>query len=496
MRFGLQKGDVGIWDMDYATGVVRWSEILESQYGLPPQTFGGTFKAFVERIHPDDRTAVLETIGKAMVSGADFSVLHRSIRPDGTVRWLSGKGRILLEHGQPVRGVGISLDVTERRALEAQYLQAQKMEAVGRLAGGVAHYFNNLLTAILGYCDLLLTDLDPVDPRHADIREIHKAGTRAAGLTRQLLAFSRKQIIEPTRLDLNDLVAGLREMLGRLIGEDVELVLRLGAGLAAVQADRGQVEQIVMNLAINARDAMPTGGTLTIDTANVDLDEHDATVHFSVKPGTYAALTISDTGTGMTPEVQARLFEPFYTTKEVGKGTGLGLATVHGIVTQCGGSARVYSEVGKGTSFNVYLPRADAGLDVDAPSLVARPHVGGETVLVVEDAEELRELSTRLLQRQGYHVLVASNASEALRVFEQHPVIDVILTDVVMPGASGPELTRQLTDRRPLLKVIYMSGYTEDAIVHHGVLKPGIAFLHKPFTSDTLGRKIREVLDR
>ena len=289
----------------------------------------------------------------------------------------------------------------------------------------------------------------------------------------------------------------MRAMLGRLIGEDVKVVLGLRPELAPVKADRGQVEQIVMNLAVNARDAMPTGGTLTIETANVELDEHYAKTHLAVKPGPYVALTVTDTGTGMTPEVQARLFEPFFTTKEVGKGTGLGLATVHGIVTRSGGSVNVYSEVGRGTSFKVYFPRADAAeMVVDAPPPVARPRAGAETVLVVEDAEGLRELARRLLERQGYTVLVAANADEALRLFEQNASIDVLLTDVVMPGASGPELTRQLVERRPALKVIYMSGYTEETIVQHGVLNPGIAFLHKPFTSETLGRKIREVLDR
>ena len=322
------------------------------------------------------------------------------------------------------------------------------MDAIGHLAGGVAHDCNNLLTGILGYCELLLTDLDPLDPRHADVGEIKKAGTRAAGLTRQLLAFSRKQIIEPTRLDLNVVVTEMREMLGRLIGEDVAVVLRLGRDLAAVQADRGQVEQIVMNLAVNARDAMPTGGTLTIETANVDLNDRHETPHFSVKPGPFVALTVSDTGTGMTADAQAHLFEPFYTTKDIGKGTGLGLATIHGIVTRSGGSAVVHSEIGKGTSFKVYLPKADTGVIVAAPPVVSRFHAGGETVLVVDDVEELRELTTRLLERQGYKVLVASNADEALQVFDQHSSIDVILTDVVMPGARDRS-TRQLVNRRP-----------------------------------------------
>jgi two-component system cell cycle sensor histidine kinase/response regulator CckA len=498
MRFALENAEVGIWDMDYRTGVLRWSETIEAHYGLRPGTFGGTFEAFVELIHPDDRASVLDTVGKAMKSGEDFSTQNRSIWPDGTVRWLNGAGRVLVgQHGEPVRAVGISLDVTGRRTLEEQFQQAQKMEAVGRLAGGVAHDFNNLLTAILGYCELVLVDVSQNDSLRADIMEIQKAGTRAAGLTRQLLAFSRKQIIEPTLLDLNAVVTDIRAMLRRLIGEDVKIVLGLHHESALVKADRGQVEQVVMNLAVNARDAMPKGGTLTIETANVELDEHYALTHLAVKPGRYIGLTVTDTGTGMTPQVQARLFEPFFTTKEPGKGTGLGMATVHGIVTQSGGSVGVYSEVGKGTSFKVYFPMADAAeMVVDAPAPVARPRAGTQTVLVVEDADGLRELAKRLLQRQGYTVLIAADAEEATRIFGENPTIDVLLTDVVMPGASGPELTRQLVAQRPGLKVIYMSGYTEDTIVHHGVLKPGIAFLNKPFTSDTLGRKLREVLER
>jgi signal transduction histidine kinase len=451
-------------------------------------------------VHPDDRAAILETFGNAMKAGSEFSTQHRALRPDGTVRWLSGAGRVLLDdHGDPVRAVGISMDVTERRTLEEQFQQAQKMEAVGRLAGGVAHDFNNLLTSILGYCELLLADVGQGDPRRADIMEIQKAGTRAAGLTRQLLAFSRKQLIEPTLLDLNTIVADMRGMLARLIGEDVTIVVDTPTPVAQVKADRGQVEQVIMNLAVNARDAMPTGGTLTIATGDIALDERYAAAHLGVTPGSYVVISVTDTGTGMTPEVQARLFEPFFTTKEAGKGTGLGMATVYGIVTRAGGSIGVSSEVGKGTGFKVYFPHADDGeLPIDMPPAAGRAQAatGTHTVLVVEDADGLRELAKRLLERQGYTVLVAANAAEALRLFEQNPAIDVMVTDVVMPGASGPELTRQLLEQQPALKVIYMSGYTEDSIVHHGILNPGIAFIHKPFTSDTLVRKIREVLDR
>jgi two-component system cell cycle sensor histidine kinase/response regulator CckA len=497
MRYALEAASVGIWDLDYTSGILQWSENMMVQHGVPPGKFGGTFEAFVATIHPDDREATLAGIGKALASGKDFTVVYRTLRPDGTVRWLSGSGRVQRgEHGEPIRATGISLDVTDRHALEEQYHHAQKMEAVGRLAGGVAHDFNNLLTAILGYCELLLEDLPANDRSRADIGEIHKAGLSAAGLTRQLLAFSRKQIIEPTLLDLNTVVREMRAMLGRLIGEDVRIVLAL-RDAALVMADRGQVEQIVMNLAVNARDAMPRGGILTIETANVELDENYPNTHFAVAPGSYVVLTVTDTGTGITPEVQARLFEPFFTTKDPGKGTGLGLATVHGIVTRSGGSVNVYSEMGKGTSFKVYFPRAtDADMVVEVPPLAVRPHSGAETVLLVEDAEGLRELTKRLLERQGYAVLVAANADEAVRLFEQNPSIALLLTDVVMPGVSGPELTRRLAEQRPELRVVYMSGYTEEAIVHHGVLNPGIAFLHKPFTSEALGRKIREALDR
>ena len=498
MRFALQHAHVGVWDLDYRSGTLRWSDVMEAQYDIAPGTFEGTFDAFIGCMHPDDRVSVLEIVGKAMQTGADFSVLNRTVRADGEVRWLSGTGRILLDQdGRPLRAVGISQDVTERRMLEARFQQAQKMEAVGRLAGGVAHDFNNLLTVILGFSEMLLEGAGADHPRRVEITEIYKAGARASELTRQLLAFSRQQIIEPTLLDLNVILADMRPMLARLIREDVSVQLHVGRELALIKADRSQLEQIVINLAVNAQDAMPRGGTLTIEAANIELDEQYPGLHFVVAPGAYVVLTVKDSGTGMTPEVQARLFEPFFTTKDVGKGTGLGLATVHGIATRSGASVTVCTELGRGTSFQVYFPRAaPAEAIAGAAAEAASWRTGTETVLVVEDAEGLRELARRLLEKQGYTVLVAAEAVEAIRIFDENPSIAVILTDVVMPGPSGPELIKQLIQRRPRLEVIYMSGYTDEAIVQHGVLKPGIAFLHKPFTADALGRKMREVLDR
>ncbi|MDB4890290.1 MAG: hypothetical protein JWL61_2145 [Gemmatimonadetes bacterium] len=496
-EFALEVAGVGIWEVDFATGVVQWSEIVERHYGLSPGTFSGTFDAFIACIHPADRAAVRETLAKAKRTGADFSTQHRTIWPDGTIRWLTTMGRVYLaEDGDPVRGVGISMDVTDRHELEVQHQHAQKMEALGQMAAGVAHDFNTLLTVILGYSELLLVDVDVNDVRQSAIEEIQKAGESAGRLTRQLLAFSRKQIIEPLVLDVNEVVSSIRPMVARLVGVSVNVVLALGPDLAPVRTDRGQLEQIVMNLAVNARDAMSNGGTLTIRTADVVLDERYSTTHLPVRPGPYVMLTMTDTGTGMTPQVLAHLFEPFFTTKEIGKGTGLGLATVSRIVEGAGGTINVSSQVGRGTTVSVYLPRADeVPIVVEAPTASPK-YEGTETVLVVDDAEAIRMLVCRMLQRRGYTVLVASSADEALRIFERNPSIDVVLTDAVMPGANGPDLTTQLMKRHPNLRVIFMSGYSADVMSYKGFHNPDFAFLQKPFNSDALATKIREVLDR
>jgi len=395
-------------------------------------------------------------------------------------------------------------DVTERvqaaearKILEAQLEQSQKMEAFGQLAGGIAHDFNNLLTVITGYSELLSVTL-PADSDHLRMVEgIKKAGERAAALTRQLLAFSRKQVLEPRTLDLNSTVHEIEKMLRRLIGEDIQLNTLLSPTIGSVKVDPGQIEQVIMNLVVNARDAMSMGGNLTIETQDLKLDELYTKTHPEVSPGRYVMLAITDTGSGMRPEVSARVFEPFFTTKGVGKGTGLGLAVVHGIVKQSGGSIEVYSEAGAGTTFKIYLPvvhEQPTELITSEESTLPR---GTETVLLVEDEDAVREMAALALRRLGYDVLTAPGGDEALQVMDgREHMIDLLVTDVVMPKLSGRELAELLWTRHRELKVLFISGYTDDAIMRHGVLQSDVSFLHKPFTLDALARKVREVLEQ
>ena len=401
------------------------------------------------------------------------------------------------ELGKVTHFIAVKQDVTERKHLEEQFRQAQKMQAVGRLAGGVAHDFNNLLTIINGYSEMALDRMDSSDPISGLIAEIGKAGERAASLTRQLLAFSRQQVLAPRVLDLNALVAEVQKMLRRLIGEDIELTTVQGPALGRVKADPGQIEQILMNLAVNARDAMPRGGKLLIETADIELDDAYARTRGVVTPGHYVMLAVGDTGIGMDAETQAHIFEPFFTTKEKGKGTGLGLATVYGIVKQSGGYVWVYSEPGKGTTFKIYLPRVDGADELaQAPEARGHAHTGSETILLVEDEEAVRTLASKILRELGYKVLESANPESALEISERYnEPIHLLLTDVVMPGMSGRKVAEGLTFLRPKTKVVYMSGYTDDSVVRHGVLETGTAFLQKPFTPAGLARKIREVLD-
>ena len=401
-----------------------------------------------------------------------------------------------LEDGQLVRVWGTQRDVSDQRHLEEQFRQSQKMEAVGQLAGGIAHDFNNLLTAILGNTQLLLRDLPPGDAKRQDVEEIRKASERAASLTRQLLAYSRRQMMQPEVLDLNVVVADMDRMLRRLIGEHIALVTVLAPDLGRVRADPNQIEQVLVNLAVNARDAMPDGGKLTIETANEEMDKAFAQAHLGAVPGSYAMIAVTDTGVGMDASVRAHLFEPFFTTKEVGKGTGLGLATVYGIVKQSEGYITVYSEPRRGARFKIYLPRIQTPQSTTAASAKERPERGTETVLVVEDEAAVLTLSRRALEAQGYVVLAANDPTDAMRVVERHGgPIHLLLTDVVMPGSSGRELADRLVARRPGIRVLYMSGYPGDAVVQHGSLPVGSAFVQKPFSPDGLARKVRDVLD-
>jgi two-component system, cell cycle sensor histidine kinase and response regulator CckA len=390
----------------------------------------------------------------------------------------------------------IARDVTARKQLEAQFLQAQKMEAIGILAGGVAHDFNNLLNVINGYCELVLEDTAEDDPKHNDLEQISLAGKRAASLTSQLLAFSRKQILQPEILDLNDAVIGMSSMLRRLIRESIDLVTIARPDLGLINADPGQIQQIVMNLAVNARDAMPHGGKLTIETANVDLDEDYAREHPDVKAGPHVMLAISDNGLGMDDGTKSHLFEPFFTTKGKGEGTGLGLSTVYGIIKQSNGFIWVYSELGKGTTFKMYFPRAEGDLSrLTGEGQLEQRARGTETVLITEDESSVRALAARILRDRGYTVLEASNGKQALDIAKEYAgEIHLALTDVVMPGIGGRELVSQLASVRPGIRALYVSGYTDDAIVHHGILDTGVAFLQKPFTVESLARKVREVI--
>ncbi|MFN7943610.1 MAG: PAS domain S-box protein [Thermoanaerobaculia bacterium] len=498
-RQAVSAGNVGLWDWDLRSNRVQYSAEWKRQIGYAEDEISDDFDEWRTRVHPEDIDRCLSAVRAFLANpGPKYEVEFRFRHRDGSYRHILARASVVRdEKGRPERMLGSHVDVTERTELQAQFLQAQKMESVGRLAGGLAHDFNNLLTVINGTAELAMRGLQDGDPLREDLDAIDRAGRRAAQLTRQLLAFSRKQVLQPTVLDLNAVIADMQKMLTRLIGEDVTLAFAPTEELGLVRADRGQIEQVLLNLAVNARDAMPGGGTLTISTANVDLDETRAELRPPVVAGRFVMFSVGDTGIGMDQATQNRIFEPFFTTKGVGKGTGLGLSTVYGIVAQSGGHIGVHAEVGKGTSFEIHLPRVAGVAEADRSTPSDSAVRGSETILLVEDDEALRRLTERALESAGYDVLVAANGGEALLLLEEFPgPVHLLLTDVVMPGMSGRDLADRLREMRRDMRVLFCSGYTDDTILHHGVLDDLTNFISKPYTVAALAGKVREVLGR
>jgi two-component system cell cycle sensor histidine kinase/response regulator CckA len=495
-RSMIENAPYGIYRATATGQLLRVNPALERMLGYDSP--GELLKKNLARdlyFEPDEHQRIIELLAMRS-SFKDVEVEWK--RKDGTLTKARCSGLLVKDEGEEEAYFEVfAEDATEKRLLERQLQVAQKMEAVGRLSGGIAHDFNNLLGVIIGYSQVLKKKLGEANPLREHAEEIEKAGQRAASLTRQLLAFSRQQVLAPAVLELNALLTDLGKMLPRLIGEDVELALQLDPRIGRVKADQSQIEQVVMNLVVNARDALPQGGRLVIETANVNLDQAYTLHHPGSRVGPYVMLSVTDNGTGMNLETLAHLFEPFFTTKERGKGTGLGLATVYGVVKQSGGYVWVDSELGKGSSFKVYLPQIDEPVTAPAPAaLPADSFRGEETILLVEDADALRKLAHALLEQNGYHVLAAENGEAALKIAEQNRErIHLLLTDVIMPGMTGRTLADRLIALRTGLKVLYMSGYTDSAIADQGVLEPGTYLLHKPFSEETLIQKVREVLD-
>ena len=474
---------------------------VETMFGFSPEEWLMDSRAWTQHVHPDDHRTV-EAAEEASKRGERFQAEYRVVRKDGRIIWVADTAVVVAGSGAHPLMEGIIVDITERKQLETQLQQARRMEAIGRLAGGIAHDFNNLLTIIKGYTELALKRPRISPELQADVERIEDASERAGTLVRQLLAFSRRQVLQPKLVDLNSIVLGLDKLLRRLMDEEIHMSTIPGKNIGTIKADPGQMEQVIMNLVVNARDAMPKGGRLTVETANVDLDAAYASDHATVKPGSYVMLAVSDTGTGMSPETVAHIFEPFYTTKEGGRGTGLGLSTVYGIVKQSGGYIWVYSEPGRGSSFKVYLPRVQqAAEELITVKVSNSKQKGTETILLVEDEPQVRELARMVLSEKGYTVLVASSPEDAESACAKHGAeIHLLLTDLVMPGITGRELAKRLTARHPKMGVLYMSGYTYGITtqtgMQRGLLEDGVAFLQKPFTPSALSEKVREVLDR
>ncbi len=495
LDFVMNTSPVGVALFDSGHRLVMVNTAVSAISGVPTGHVGKTIGDFVSEDITDVIDPLIEGVLKTREPAVNVPVTGSNrVDPTRERHFLWSFFPVLLPGRQNGVG-GVILETTQYRQLEEQLLQAQKMEAVGRLAGGVAHDFNNMLTAILSYGDLLLGELPESSPSRADVQEMVKAAEKASDLTRQLLAFSRQQVLRPSRVDLNATIDGLSKMMKRVTSNNIELITRLDRSLWPVTADPGEVERVLTNLVLNSRDAMPHGGRLIIETSNADIDEEYARTHADVVPGKYAMIAVTDTGEGMTREVRERLFEPFFTTKQKGKGTGLGLSSVYGIVKQSGGFVWVYSEPGRGTTFKIYLPRSDS---LDRPRIATpsrNTRVGPETILIVEDDDNVRQVASRVLKSNGYRVLEACNGSEALALFQtgEH-TLDLVVTDIIMPGMSGAEFAEQLRARKPDARILFTSGYTGDVAIRENMLHDGEAFLEKPFTPNALLTKARELL--
>jgi two-component system, cell cycle sensor histidine kinase and response regulator CckA len=495
-----------IYDWNMVTGTVEWNDALFSVFRYQPSDVETTLDWWSANVHPADYELVHDSLQEMITTARDaWSEEYRFRRGDGSYATVLDRGSVVRsESGEPLRMIGSMVDLTDQKAAEAerhqleeQLRQAQKMEAIGKLAGGIAHDFNNLLTAVRGNAELLL-EADALDADVRDgLQEIAKAADRAASLTRQLLAFSRRQVLQPRIVDVNRVVIDMEKMLARLIGEHITLLTALDPTIAMIKADPSQIEQVILNLTVNARDAMPNGGMLTIQTGEAELTESDRTRHSYITPGRYVRLMVRDNGVGMERETLDRAFEPFFTTKEPGKGTGLGLSTVYGVVKQSGGYIWAESHPAGGTEFRIYLPAVSEDADLTAQRTAAVPHARVETVLVVEDESSVRSLVRRILERRGYNVLTAENGVQALELVSAYTdPIALVITDVVMPNMGGRELSLELAQLRPELRILYMSGYTEDEVVRHGVNEQAVSFISKPFSSDALLDKIRSMLDK